>query len=307
MRHVKGSGSAAREPSLPGFEERFTDAKAVRIRYFIGGKGPPVVLVHGLSGAASNWAEMAPRLAQQRCVIVPELPGHGGSAPLPAAPNIDAYAERVRLVAAREGMLPAAFVGHSLGGLVALRLALRRPGDVTAVALIAPAGIASATRWSQFWIEVLGFARPSRVVARFRGAVARSPLLRSVVFTPWQVGDARALPAVAVEGFLGTTPLHTDVISAGRALVHEDPRLDLDGVRTRCLVVWGARDRQVPVDDGFEYARRLGARLRVVVAAGHLLIGERPDACVDAVEAFLAEERASPDVARAGGSPAGWH
>ena len=52
--------------------------------------------------------------------------------------------------------------------------------------------------------------------------------------------------------------------------------------------MWGARDPQVRVDDAFEYARRLGAPLRVVAGAGHLVVAERPEACLDAIRAFLA-------------------
>ena len=74
---------------------------------------------------------------------------------------------------------------------------------------------------------------------------------------------------------------------AGRALVRDDPRLDLEGVRCPALVLWGARDRQVPIDDAFEYARRLRAPLRTIADCGHLLIGERPAACADAIAAFL--------------------
>jgi pimeloyl-ACP methyl ester carboxylesterase len=52
------------------------------------------------------------------------------------------------------------------------------------------------------------------------------------------------------------------------------------------LVLWGGRDRQVPIDDGFEYARRLRAPIRVIADCGHLLIGERPDVCAAAIEEF---------------------
>ncbi len=58
-------------------------------------------------------------------------------------------------------------------------------------------------------------------------------------------------------------------------------------MRCPCLVLWGARDAMVPVADGFEYARRLRAPLRVIASCGHLLIAERPDACLDAIESFL--------------------
>src|ERR671932_493943 len=75
-----------------------------------------LVLVHGLGGAASNWRDLAPLLARRRRVLVPELPGHGGSSPLPAAPSMSPYSDRALAVAEHESMLPAPFVGHSMGG-----------------------------------------------------------------------------------------------------------------------------------------------------------------------------------------------
>ena len=101
---------------IPGFEERFADVRSVVLRYFVAGDGPPLVLLHGWTGAAANWVELAPLLARRHRVLVPDLPGHGGSAPLPAAPGLGGFADRVRQVAEREGMLPAAIVGHSMGG-----------------------------------------------------------------------------------------------------------------------------------------------------------------------------------------------
>jgi pimeloyl-ACP methyl ester carboxylesterase len=272
---------------LPGFEERFADVRAVRMRYFVAGEGPPLVLVHGLSGAASNWTELAPLLAARRRVLVPELPGHGGSDPLPVAPNLNGYADRVRHLAELEGMLPTAVVGHSLGGSIALRVALRWPEDVSAVVLAGSAGIASTTRWAQFWLGFFGHTRPGKFVAPRRRAVARSALLRYFVFGYWGASDPPALSDRAVDGLLAGPELHRDTLSASRALVRDDPRVDLDGVHCPCLVLWGARDRQVPVDDGFEYARRLRAPLRTIADCGHLLVAERPDACLHAIEEFL--------------------
>jgi pimeloyl-ACP methyl ester carboxylesterase len=272
---------------LPGFEERWSDVKAVRMRTLVAGEGEPVVLLHGLSGAASNWVELAPALARRRRVLVPELPGHGGSSPLPATPNLDVYAERVRLALRAEGVERADVVGHSLGGVVALRLALRHPEAVRGLVLAGAAGIASATRRAEFWINVFGVTRPGRLVAPLRGLLARRPRTRGPVFARWQVADPLSLSGESVRGFLEGTVLHTDALSAGRALVRDDPRLDLDRVRCPVLVLWGARDLQVPVQDAFEYARRLRAELRVIADCGHLLIGERPAACLDAVESFL--------------------
>src|SRR5437899_987448 len=105
------------------------------MRYFVGGTGPPLLLVHGLGGAASNWTELAPLLARRHRLLVPDLPGHGGSTALPAVAGLEPFADRMGLVAEREGMLSTPVVGHSLGAMVVLRLALCRPADVQALVL----------------------------------------------------------------------------------------------------------------------------------------------------------------------------
>jgi pimeloyl-ACP methyl ester carboxylesterase len=275
------------EAKLAGFEERFAAVRGAAIRYFVAGAGEPVVLLHGLGGAASNWVEIAPVLARRRRVLALDLPGHAGSQPVPAAPNLSAFADCVARVADLEGMLPAPMIGHSAGGLIALRLALRHVGAVTGLVLAAAAGISSRRRLAQVTLEVLGLVQPSRLVVPFRRLIACVPVLRYVPFGWWGVEDPPALSAAATLGFLDGAALHTDTLALARALVRDDPRPDLDRMRCPSLVLWGARDRWVPLRDGFEYARRLRAPLRVIPACGHLLIGERPDACLDAFERFL--------------------
>ena len=275
--------------TLDGFDERFTEAKGCRLRYFVGGAadGRPLVLVHGLGGAAANWVDVAPLLGERYRVLVPELPGHGGSTALPAVPSLAVFADRVALVAEREGMLPAAVVGHSLGGVVALRWALRRPDEVTAVVLAGAAGISSATRRAKYGLRILGIIGPRRLVAPWADHVAGSALLRNLVFGYWGAADPLSLSPAAVDGFLEGTKLTTDSTSAAAALVADDVRQDLHDVRCPCFVLWGARDNQLPLADGFELARRLRAPLRTIAGCGHLLIGERPDLCAQAIEDFL--------------------
>ncbi|MDX6440924.1 MAG: hypothetical protein QOE43_653 [Gaiellaceae bacterium] len=266
------------------FEERRLNG----LRYFVGGSGPPIVLVHGLGGMASNWRLVAPELAGDRRVIVPELPGHGGSAPLEGAQSMDPYADAVLAVAAAEGAVPAPWVGHSLGGLVGLRAALRRPDAVTGLVLAAGAGISSATRIGEATVTLLGVLQPGRLIGRRARTVSRSELGRKLAFGWWGVADPAGFDPEMAEAFLLGPPQHTDTVSAGRALVTSDPRSDLDQVACPCLCLWGARDNWVPLKDGMEYARRLRAPLRTIADCGHLLIGERPDAVVRAVRDFVA-------------------
>jgi pimeloyl-ACP methyl ester carboxylesterase len=275
--------------SIPGFEERFEVVKGCRLRYFVGGpeRGAPVVLVHGLGGCAPNWVDVAPLLARKRRVLVPELPGHGRSAPLAVVPSLGVLADRVGALAEREGMTPAAYVGHSLGAVVALRLALRRPEAVSALVLAAAAGISSTSRRARWGLRILGIIGPRRLVAPWSDSVADSAFLRYAVFGRWGASDPLILSRSAVEGFLEGTRLTTDSVSAARAVVVDDVRPDLGELRCPAFVLWGARDNQLPVVDAFEFARRLDAPLRVIGDCGHLLIGERPDLCVEAIETFL--------------------
>jgi 3-oxoadipate enol-lactonase len=274
---------------LPGLEERGTEWRRVRLCYFAGGPadGAPVLLVHGLGGAAANWTRVAPALARTRRVIVPELPGHGRSAPLPAAPGLAPYADAVAAVLAHEGIERTAVVGHSMGGAVALRLALRRPDLVTALVLAAAAGIRSSTDEARRMLRLVGLAQPGRRIAPYRRRVARSAIGRTLAFGHWGAADPVALDPEVAEAFLAGPGLHSDTWTAWEALVGEDLRAELAALRVPALVLWGADDNQLPLEDGFDYARRLRAPLRVIPDCGHLLVGERPEACVDAIEGFL--------------------
>jgi pimeloyl-ACP methyl ester carboxylesterase len=286
---VTGYGSSMAEATLlPGLRPHFADIEGVRTRYFVGGEGAPLLLVHGLGGAAVNFTEVAPLLARRRRVLVPDLPGHAGSNPFPTQPkSVDDYASHVAAVAEREGMLPAPVLGYSMGAVVALRLAVARPDAVSALILVGAAGIVSATRRARIWLGVTGVVRPAAKAAVLRGTLARSPRLRIAAFGIWGAVHPQSLSSEAVLGLLEGPSQHTDIGSAGRALLGDDPRPDLDRVRCPSLLVWGARDRLTPLQDGFEYARRLRAPIRTIPAAGHLVVAEQPGQCASLALDFL--------------------
>ena len=238
-------------------------------------------------GIIENWSALAPALAERHRVLVPDLPGHGRSAPLPEARDIDALTEAVLAIADGEEMGGAVWFGHSLGGLVAVRAAVLRPETVRGVVLAAAAGIGSASRAARVTLAVLGLARPGRVIAPFRHAWAHSRLGRRVAFGWWGIADPDALEPELAEAFLVGPAHHTDTRQAARAMLVSDPRRELDRVTCPCLCLWGASDNWVRPGDGMEYARRLGAPLRTIAGCGHLLIGERPDACLAAIRDFL--------------------
>jgi pimeloyl-ACP methyl ester carboxylesterase len=277
-----------RKRRLDGFEEREVEWRGSRLHYAVGGDGPALVLVHGLGGTIENWRALAPSLAARNRVLVPDLPGHGHSARLSEARDVDALASAVLAIVDREEAGAAVWIGHSLGGVVALRAAVLRPDAVRGLVLAAAAGIGSATRAAQVTLAVLAVARPGRLIAPFRHSWARSRLGRRTAFGWWGVADPDALDPELAEAFLVGPAHHTDTRQAGRALLVSDPRTQLDRVACPCVCLWGARDNWVRVEDGIEYARRLRAPLRMIAGCGHLLIGERPDACLAAIHEFVA-------------------
>ena len=263
-----------------GLEQR----TAGSARYHAGGEGEPLLLLHGLAGSAGNWSEVLPDLLKRYRVLAVDLPGHAGSGRLPRGASTADFAAVAAAVLEAEAPGPALVAGHSFGGLVALRLARSRPELVRGLLLVSPAGIATRTRSARTIVAVSTTIHPGRWVAPFRNRYAERSWYRRALFRPMFVSDAAALTPRATHGLLESQRWHGDTKTAGRAMVADDPRRDLAEIACPVVVLWGARDPQLPLDDAFEYARRLRAKLRLVADCGHLVIVERPSACLDALE-----------------------
>jgi esterase len=108
------------------------------------GQGPAVILLHGLFGAGGNLGSLARALQKQFTVFSLDLPSHGRSGWLPKL-DLPAMADRLRHWMGAEGLSAAHLVGHSLGGKVAMQLALQYPGRVQSLiaADIAPVAYAA--------------------------------------------------------------------------------------------------------------------------------------------------------------------
>ena len=123
-------------------EERYVDVDGLPTRYLRAGTaGPPLVLLHGVGDNALDWQWVMPTLARTRRVYALDLPGSGGS----INPDIDySPAFFTQFLSAFLDALEierTAVVGNSLGGLVSLRLALSEPSRVSALGLVASAGL----------------------------------------------------------------------------------------------------------------------------------------------------------------------
>src|ERR1700720_2774206 len=139
------AGFAVPEPSAEAAVDaeavmpRELEAAGLRLRYLTLGEGDsvPVLLLHGFGADLNTWMFTQPALADERQVIALDLPGHGGSTKEVGSGNAGHLTDAVESAAGALGIERVHLVGHSMGGAVAASLALRRPGLVATLTLIA--------------------------------------------------------------------------------------------------------------------------------------------------------------------------
>jgi 4,5:9,10-diseco-3-hydroxy-5,9,17-trioxoandrosta-1(10),2-diene-4-oate hydrolase len=138
------STPAARRAALEeaGLHGSTVPAPLGPLRYFSGGRGPTVVLVHGSGGQAGDWYRIVPALARRFSLLIPDLPGHGESGPSSGPLAVGDLAGALgALLAAERPREPVALVGNSLGGWVSLLYASEHPERVARVVGISSSGI----------------------------------------------------------------------------------------------------------------------------------------------------------------------
>jgi pimeloyl-ACP methyl ester carboxylesterase len=242
--------------------------------------GVPVVVLHGLFGAAQNWGTVQKRLAAGgRRVVALDLRNHGAS-PHAAAMDYPAMAADVAETLAALGAPGAAVIGHSMGGKVAMVLALTRPEAVSAlvVADIAPVSNPPGLR-------------------PYVAAMQAVPLRPGLTRREADAALAEAVPQPAIRAFLlqnlrfeGDVPawrLNLAAIAAGMPAIEGFP--DLPGTYAGPVLVL-AGERSDYIRPGHHARFRAlfpAARFATVARAGHWLHAENPEGFLAAVEPFL--------------------
>ena len=246
-----------------------------RVFYRSAGNGPVVVLVHGITSTSATWGNLLPYLAEHFTVIAPDLLGHGESAKPRGDYSLGAYASGIRDLLLALGHERATFVGHSLGGGVAMQLAYQFPEHCERLVLVDSGGLgresttllrAASLPGSELVLPLLVDDRVlgiGRGVGRLLGRVGLrvhtdlGEVLRG--HASLSDGDARA-------AFLHT--LRTIVDPMGQR-VNASDRLYL-AQAIPFLIVWGERDPIIPVEHAFTAHRLVpGSRLEVFPDAGH--------------------------------------
>lgn len=228
------------------------------------GQGPDIVLVHGWGMHGGIWGDLPAYLATRYRVITLDLPGHGRSPALTGLYDLATLAD----VVAGHVAVPATWIGWSLGGMVALNIALRHTSQVQKLVLV---GATPRFVQEENWPH----AMPSEVLTQFAlelGADFRATLQR---FLSLQVGvDAAGhalLRTLRKDMFRYGEPDAT-ALAAGLAMLRDaDLRPVLPRITCPVQIIQGTRDRLTPMGAA-EYlvAHLPHARLARVAHAGHI-------------------------------------
>ncbi|KPF63438.1 alpha/beta hydrolase [alpha proteobacterium AAP81b] len=252
----------------------------------MGEAGTPVVLLlHGTGAASHSWRDVAPLLARDFTVVIPDLPGHGFSSPLLRL-SLPAVAGALAALMDRLGLEPALTVGHSAGAAIALTMATRAAAPRAIVSLggaILPfPGVAgSLFPTLAKWIFVNPFV-PQLVAARARGEGEVAAYMKRVS------GSTIDAYGTSLYARLFATSGHVRgalALMAGWDLAALER--ELDKVTAPVLLLHGEHDRTIPAKTAPKVAGRLAdARFEILPGLGHLAHEEDPAGHAARIRAF---------------------
>ena len=208
------------------------------------GRGEPLVLLHGVGASRVIWRRVVPALAEERRVLAPDLPGFGQSDPVGAGFEPEAVAIALARGLSASTDQPFDLVGNSLGGAVALQLALVRPDLVRRLVLSAPAGLSPRPGPAAFAAERL--AGPAVTSRRVLGArFSAHPTIRRALL--WgAIAHPERLSADDARMMLTASRGSTRIGAAVGAVLRADLLSRLGELGVPLGLIWGRRDRVIP-------------------------------------------------------------
>ena len=261
---------------------RLTYHDGLSLHYRSYGNGEPVLLIHGLGGSGADWALQVSALQRRFRLIVPDLPGCGLSSPPRGAYSISGFACALWSLLKELEVPRVNVVGFSMGGAVALEMALQRPTLVSRLALIN-----SLATYRDQWRKWL-YARTCIALIRLIGMRKAARIFAARLFPePWQQAfrdrAATVVAAVPASSYLGMA----------RALEQWEATDRLDRLSTRTLVIAAEYDH-TPLAEKRALAARLRASMVVVQGSRHGTPFDASEATNSSLLALLTDQLLTP-------------
>lgn len=214
---------------------------------------PTILILHGWGSSAKRWSKVKEILTEKGLkVIIPDLPGFGENPPPPNPWSVDNYVEWVKKFS--QNFAPFFLAGHSFGGRVAIKFAIQYPEKIKSLILCSSAGIRPNPGFKTiiiFWLAKIGNAIfTSKILARFKDGA------RNLFYIFLRHHDY-----VKADGAMKETI---------KKVLDEDLLNDLSKIKVKTLLIWGERDKLVPLKYAQVFKEKIeNSELEIIPKIGH--------------------------------------
>jgi pimeloyl-ACP methyl ester carboxylesterase len=252
--------------------------RGVETAYAVEGSGPPLLLIHGVGARLDSWDGVVAALGGRLTTIRHDLRGHGESSKAPGPYSVELFAEDALALLDHLGFAGCHVAGHSLGGMIAQRLALDAPQRVDRLVLLSTAGGRSAEERGRV-LERLALVRDGIPGEHFRRSVGR-----------WFSDEFQQKNPELIERYAARN-MENDpgcYAAAYRVLATTDLADELGRIQAPTLIVTGEGDvGSSPRMARLMHERIPGSRLRILPGLRHSLLVEVPELVAQILEAFV--------------------
>jgi len=206
------------------------------------GDGSPVVFIHGLGSYIPAWNKnLLPLSKHFRCIAI-DLPGYGKSSKSLHPGTMDYYAEVVIKLMDKLGINKFNICGHSMGGVIAFKLAIEFPERVDKLFLSAPGGAETYSEDEKLLVE--NFISTERMINNDDKQIRNNVLVNFHHFpldAQFMISDRIAIRKA------GEFPLHAEIIArSASGVINSDVPFRLSGVKSKTMIIFGDNDKMIP-------------------------------------------------------------
>jgi pimeloyl-ACP methyl ester carboxylesterase len=276
-------------------ELKYLDLHGERIAYLDEGSGEAIVLLHGLAGSSDTWRSLIGPLSRKYRVVAPDLLGHGNSTKPRTDYSLGALSVLIRDVLNELGITRATFVGHSLGGGIAMQFVYQHPDYVQRLVLINSGGLGpdvgmllrlASLPGAELVLPIIAAKRlldpGERVWSLMRKAGIQSPRGEEMWRHYRSLSDGPTRQAF-LRTVRGVIDHRGQAVSA------------LNRLNTRMnfpvMAIWGDRDAMIPVAHAYAAQQvRPDVRVEVLTDVGHFPHAERPAEVAELIDDFITSD-----------------
>lgn len=276
-------------------ELKYLDLHGERIAYLDEGCGEAIVLLHGLAGSSETWRSLIGPLSRKYRVVAPDLLGHGNSTKPRTDYSLGALSVLIRDVLDELGITRATFVGHSLGGGIAMQFVYQHPDYVQRLVLINSGGLGpdvgmllrlASLPGAELVLPIIAAKRllapGERVWSLMRKAGIESPRGQEMWRHYRSLSDGPTRQAF-LRTVRGVIDHRGQAVSALNRL---NTRMDFP-----VMAIWGDRDAMIPVSHAYAAQQiRPDVRVEVLTDVGHFPHAERPAEVAELIDDFIASD-----------------